>query len=64
MRIAAPLTFIAVALLSAAPLAQAPAIQPPDTFFGHRLGADRELADWPALQRYFETMAAASDRVE
>ena len=28
------------------------------------MGADRELADWPALQRYFETMAAASDRVE
>jgi hypothetical protein len=51
-------------LLSAAPLAQAPAIQPPDTFFGHRMGADRELADWPALQRYFETIAGASDRVE
>ena len=28
------------------------------------MGADRELADWPALQRYFETVAAASDRVE
>jgi hypothetical protein len=28
------------------------------------MGADRELADWPSLQRYFETIAAASDRVE
>ena len=28
------------------------------------MGADRELADWPSLQRYFETVAAASDRVE
>ena len=28
------------------------------------MGADRELADWPSLQRYFENVAAASDRVE
>ena len=28
------------------------------------MGADRELADWPGLQRYFENVAAASDRVE
>ncbi len=28
------------------------------------MGADRELADWPGLQRYFETLAAASDRVD
>ena len=28
------------------------------------MGADRELADWPGLQRYFDTVAAASDRVE
>ena len=45
--------------------AQAPAgIQTPEAAFGFRMGADRELADWPALQRYFETIAAASDRVE
>jgi hypothetical protein len=48
----------------AAPSAQVPAMQTPDAFFGHRMGADRELADWPGLQRYFETIAAASDRVE
>lgn len=28
------------------------------------MGADRELADWPGLQRYFENVAAASDRVD
>ncbi len=47
--------------------AQAPApstIQSPESFFGFRMGADRELADWPGLQRYFETLAAASDRVD
>jgi hypothetical protein len=49
----------------AAPSAQvAPTLQAPETFFGHRMGADRELADWPSLQKYFEAVAAASDRVE
>jgi hypothetical protein len=51
-------------VLSVALGAQAPAIQPPESFFGFRMGADRELADWPGLQRYFETIAAASDRVD
>src|SRR5687768_16632130 len=51
--------------LSAATLAQSPAaIQTPEAAFGHKMGADRELADWPSLQRYFESLAAASDRVE
>ena len=45
--------------------AQAPAaLQTPEAAFGFKMGADRELADWPGLQRYFETVAAASDRVE
>ena len=39
-------------------------VQSPESFFGFRMGADRELADWPGLQRYFETLAAASDRVD
>ncbi|HEX4915928.1 MAG TPA: M14 family zinc carboxypeptidase, partial [Vicinamibacterales bacterium] len=58
-------------LAAAAPSAQAPAalpasagLQAPQDFFGHRMGADRELADWPSLQKYFENIAAASDRVE
>ena len=55
-----------LAFLLTAPLgAQAPAAIPtPEAAFGFRMGADRELADWPGLQRYFETVAAASDRVE
>lgn len=51
-------------LLSVAAGAQTPAVQVPESFFGFRMGDDRELADWPSLQRYFETVAAASDRVE
>ncbi len=55
---------VAAVLSIAAPEAQGPAIQTPEAAFGHRMGADRELADWPGLQRYFESIAAASDRVE
>src|SRR5688500_9781556 len=52
-------------LFSAATLAQSAAtIQTPEAVFGHKMGADRELVDWPGLQRYFEHVAAASDRVE
>ena len=59
------LALLLAVLLSAAPQAQAPgALQAPEAFFGHKMGADRELVDWPGLQRYFETVAAASDRVE
>ena len=59
-------TLVLALFISAALSAQAPVaiIQPPEAAFGHRMGADRELADWPAIQRYFETIAAASDRVE
>jgi hypothetical protein len=67
--IAVLLTLLLPAMLGAqAPAVPAPpaaaAIQAPEAFFGFRMGADRELADWPSLQRYFETIAAASDRVE
>ena len=47
--------------------AQAPAvtaIQSPEAVFGFRMGADRELVDWAGLEKYFTTVAAASDRVE
>ena len=57
------IVLIALAAI-ASPSAQAPALPAPDTFFGHRMGADRELADWPTLQKYFESVAAVSDRVE
>jgi hypothetical protein len=39
-------------------------VRPPEVFFGFRMGADRELAAWPEIRKYFEEIAAASDRVE
>lgn len=58
------LSLVLSLFLSSAPGAQAPAaIQAPEAAFGFKMGADRELADWPGLQRYFEAVAAASDRV-
>jgi hypothetical protein len=44
---------------------QAPSPVPaPDSYFGFRMGADRQLAAWPEMLKYFEAVAAASDRVE
>jgi len=42
-------------------LAQPPS---PEKFFGFRMGADRELADWPEIERYFTAVSGASDRVK
>ena len=36
----------------------------PEAFFGFKMGADGKLADWASIQKYFETVAAASPRVE
>lgn len=62
------LSLILAALVSAGVGAQSPAstspLQTPDAFFGFRMGADRELADWSGIVRYFEAVAGASDRVE
>jgi hypothetical protein len=45
-------------------LARAQQVPTPEAFFGFRMGADGRLADWPSIQKYFETVAAASPRVE
>ena len=48
-------------LLAAPAAAQVPS---PEEFFGFRMGADTELASWPAIRSYFERVARESDRVE
>ena len=52
----------AFALLSARPLAaQVPS---PEAHFGFRMGTDGRLASAEAIERYFELVAARSDRVQ
>jgi hypothetical protein len=56
---------VALLLLPVGLLAQSPAsIRSPEAFFGFRMGADRELAGWPEIRKYFEETAALSDRVD
>jgi Zinc carboxypeptidase len=42
------------------------AAQPPPTpeaWFGHRIGADRQLLDWDRVVSYFNALAASSDKI-
>src|SRR5215203_1156839 len=51
------------ALLALASTAAAQ-IPSPEAHFGFAMGADRQLASADAIERYFERVAAQSDRVE
>ena len=42
----------------------AAALPTPESFFGFAMGTDGRLATWPQIERYFTTIAAASDRVD
>jgi len=57
--------FVAAAILLGAPpaLAQS-APTPPAEFFGHQLGADRQLARWDRIVEYFELLESQSDRMQ
>lgn len=48
----------------AVPVAAPAALPSPEAFFGFKMGTDRELAGWSEIRKYFEAVAAASDRVE
>jgi len=50
-----------VLALTAPSIAQVPS---PSAFFGHQIGADRELVNYTDLVRYFRTVEQASDRVQ
>lgn len=41
-----------------------PPIPTPEAFFGHAMGADRQLVRWDRLVEYYEMLDAASDRIE
>jgi hypothetical protein len=51
-----------IALLFVAVAADA-AVPAPEAYFGHRMGADRTLVEWPAAVSYFERLARGSDRI-
>lgn len=55
--------FLALLAVSAASAANAAEIPTPESFLGHRVGADRKLAPWPKVVEYLKTLDAASDRV-
>jgi hypothetical protein len=52
-------------LLSTLPApAQAQEIPSPEAFFGHVMGADRELAHWDELSEYYRLLDRESDRLQ
>jgi len=55
------LALLSLLMLAGAAAAQVPT---PEAHFGFRMGADRELASADAIEKYFEIVAAQSDRVE
>jgi len=56
------LRLVAAALLAAVSLAGAP---PPslESYFGHKMGADRTVLDWDRVVSYFRALASSSDRL-
>jgi hypothetical protein len=61
LRLRALVVALALLALATAAAAQVPS---PETHFGFRMGADRQLASAEAIERYFELVATKSDRVE
>jgi len=58
-------TVIAAVALSTRPgVAQQPAIQSPEQFFGFQMGADRKLANWDRLHEYYQRLAKSSNRMK
>jgi hypothetical protein len=55
------LALLVVLFIPSAALSQPPT---PEAFFGFRMGADGQLADWPEITKYFAAVAASSDRVK
>lgn len=39
-------------------------VQSPEEFFGHKMGADRQLADWDQLLDYYRHLDETSPRLE
>src|SRR5918995_7231088 len=56
---------IALALaLSSGRMAAQQAVPHPDQYFGFKIGSDGELARYPKILEYFQTIAKSTDRVK
>src|SRR3954471_2079589 len=53
----------AFALFAVAPLARSQSVPTPESFFGHRVGADYKLIDYKQSIDYFRQLAAASNKI-
>lgn len=63
-RIRTCLTFAALTLAAAtANTVDAQQIPTPEEFFGHQMGADRQLARWDRLVEYYDLLGTLSDRL-
>ena len=40
------------------------AVQAPNTYFGHEIGADKTVLDWEKVVGYFQALAKSSDRIK
>ena len=59
------LAALTLALAAPTTAQQPPApIPTPEDFFGHQMGADRQLAHWDKLVEYYDLIGASSDRVQ
>ncbi len=50
-------------LLVASGVSAQPSAPDPATYFGHPIGADRELLDWDKVVSYFQALAQSSDKI-
>ncbi len=57
------LTALCVAAMTLAAPVSSQTIPSPEEFFGHVMGADRQLARWDRLVEYYELIGESSDRV-
>jgi hypothetical protein len=63
LRLALTIIVTVLALTATIPSAVvAQAIPTPEEFFGHQMGADRQLARWDRLVEYYELIGSMSDR--
>jgi len=62
-RVLSMLPVLLIAALLVPSLGAAQAIPSPEEYFGHRMGADRQLERWDRLVSYYDSLGTLSDRL-